>query len=459
MLFDRGLLLTTLRLCHSFRLQPKYNGFREKLGKLLPLPNWQALPPTSNENIDAVLEVLQMERKRVEVMEAGEEGYNWPQASVDNVDDALKILVCNATEEFGFVPRDVYEGVLDLPTTRSTHAAAVKKLNYTKLNILAEIFSNNPQLEIFSHRVVAIHPVQCAGRHDGWTITFKSKRIAREVVELMRLEEDKYLRKTYDLFRKIPESSTLAGWVFEAIVHRMLSDGRELEGPTLRPIRMDRDESDPPTFSIEPSSSPPSTPDASLSSLPPPRARTKAVTLVNFTHKLSDVALDNVTLDNNRYYVPTATNNSLFDSFTIDRDLDRDTTVISVFHITTSSTYGGSTEGYPLIRKTVTRVRDLLESEGLGAAVEVAYFLVCPDDGSKRQWQMPIGWNDGVKFYDHRGGAFCIRVPAPVQRSAPGKEAKAWAKKRTTKKGKVRYCHFKSTTVKVSHTNATATHD
>jgi len=215
---------------------------------------------------------------------------------------------------------------------------------------------------------------------------------------------------------------------------------------------MDRDESDPPTFSIEPSFSPPSTPDASLSSLLPPRARTKTVTLVNFTHKLSDVALDNVTLDNNRYYIPTMTNNALLDSFTIDHDLDRDAVVISVFQITTSA-HGGLTKGYPLIRKIVARVRGLLESEGLGAAVEVAYFLVCPDDGSKRQWQMPIGWNDDVKFYDHRGDAFCIRVPAP------GKEAEAWAKKWMTMTGKVRCCYIKSTTVKVSHTSVTATHD
>ena len=35
-----------------------------------------------------------------------------------DVDDALKILVHNAIKEFGFAPRDVYRGVLDLPSAR-----------------------------------------------------------------------------------------------------------------------------------------------------------------------------------------------------------------------------------------------------------------------------------------------------------------------------------------------------
>ena len=43
------------------------------------------------------------------------DGTGQPQALMVNVDDALKILVHNATEEFGFAPRDVYDGVFNLP--------------------------------------------------------------------------------------------------------------------------------------------------------------------------------------------------------------------------------------------------------------------------------------------------------------------------------------------------------
>lgn len=45
-----------------------------------------------------------------------------PPALVRTVDNALKILVHNATEEFGFAPRDVYDGVFQLYETRDKHS-------------------------------------------------------------------------------------------------------------------------------------------------------------------------------------------------------------------------------------------------------------------------------------------------------------------------------------------------
>ena len=290
-----------------------------------------------------------------------------------------------------------------------------------------------------------MQPVRSLSKDDNWKIDFKSARITREVVESMRLVEDKHLRETYNVLHKTPESSSLAGSIFVAIVHRTFSNGQRSDRLTLQATRMVCDNCDPPAFSTD-LSSPPSVPDTS-SSLPPLRARTKAVTLVNLAHNLS-----NLTLGNDRYYVQTTTNNPLFDSFAIDRDLDRRTTVISVFQITTSSTHGGSARGYLRIRRIVARVRNLLESEGLNATVKVAYILVCPDDGSRHQWQMPVGWHDDLTHNDHRGDAFCVCVPVSVHRnilrqSTPEKEAEAEVNKRTTKKGKVRYCYFKSTTV------------
>jgi len=212
------------------------------------------------------------------------------------VDKALEILVRNATKEFGFAPRDVYNGVLLLPKTRWWHAKAMDKLKYPMYPVPSPVDDDDD---------------------DSWEINFKSARIAKELVELMWLGEDKHFWETYDLFRKAPESSNLAGWVFEAIVHRMLSDGRQSEGPTLRPIPMASNNYEPPTFSAGPFSLSSSTPDAPPSSLALLCARTKVVTRIDFTHELS-----NVTLDNDRYYVPTTANNTLFDSFTIDHDLD-----------------------------------------------------------------------------------------------------------------------------------------
>jgi hypothetical protein len=157
--------------------------------------------------------------------------------------------------------------------------------------------------------------------------------------------------------------------------------------------------SDAPTFYAESSS----TPDPSLSSLTLQRAGTRAVTQVNLTHVLSGV-----TLDNNNCYMPTATNNPLFDSFTI--ELDGTTAILSVFQITISSRHGGSAEGYPLIRKVMKHVNELWE-----ATVKVKYFLVCPgplpEGDLQDQWRIPVGWNKNTTKVNHCGDAFCIRIP------------------------------------------------
>jgi len=419
MLFDGGSSLTFLHIYCSLRLLPMYDHFRNVLELYLPRLDELMLPIANNKAIDAALEVLQMERKReAETEETGGEGRNGvgdgitasatdqdeimgeagqlPAPEEITVDNVLKILVHNATEEFGFAPRDVYEGVLDLPSTMASHAAAVRRLNYSKLIALVETFSDKRELDDFSHRVVAVHPVSFLATQDHWLIKFKSDRIASKVVESMRLGEDKHLRETYGLLDNIPESSSLAGWVFEAIVHRMFSEGWRLaDGSMPRPTCMDSDGRNPPTFSA-------------TGTLPSPHAPlrhyARTVVRINF-NQLSDV-----TLDNNKYYIPAATDSPLFDSFTIDRSWR--TVVISIFQITTSPDHAGSAEGYELIRKIILHVRKLLNEKPQKTTVKVVYFLVCPEGGSgKSKWHMPAGWDQTTIRHDHRGEAFCLYVP------------------------------------------------
>jgi hypothetical protein len=154
MSFDRGSSLTVLHLCCSLFLRPEYDGFIASLGGQLDQPTVTA---TGSNKIDAALKVLQRERERererenaVEMLaEAEEEEYcdevsddikasvtdqdknmaeaGQPQAPVGDgkIDkalyDALKTLVHNATQQFGFIPRKVYSGVFDLPRTTAQH--------------------------------------------------------------------------------------------------------------------------------------------------------------------------------------------------------------------------------------------------------------------------------------------------------------------------------------------------
>ena len=436
-MFDRGSSLTDFRLCCSLPLQVMYPHFRTKLGESLKLLNESTLQSGSHE-IDAALQVLQKERERVEVMKEEQEGKDQKEEGqeqgdeeqeddcdemgdsigpsvtdqgelmVDDpdklralVDNALKILLHNAIEEFGFAPRSVYNGVFSLPNTKGDHVVAVESLRCPDLKDLVGRFSTECELDGFSQRVVAVHPhpPTDSDRYDLWELKFKSIRIAKEVAVLMRLEEDQQLRETYTLLYTTPCDSTLAGCVFEAIAHRMLP--RCLSDRTMpRPILMVSEKKIPPLFSM----CSPSARHASLSSLASPHGHTMDVTRVDFTRGLS-----NVTLDDDRYYIPTASNNPLFDSFTIRRDRDKNTVVISIFQITISPKHGGSAEGYLLIRKIIAHVRDLLE--GREDPVKIEYILVCPEDRSQHQWQMPVGWNAKTSINDHRGKAYCLRVP------------------------------------------------
>ena len=180
----------------------------------------------------------------------------------------------------------------------------------------------------------------------------------------------------------------------------MLSGGWQLGSPVPRPIHMATNLRDPPAFFTGSPSSPPSIPDTLLPSLVPPRT----VVRVTFIHKLNDV-----TLDENKYYIPTTSDNPLFDSFTITHG--KGTVVISVFQITISPKQEGSSKGYLFVRKIMTRVREILKKDGLKATIQVACILVRPNGQYK--WQMPNDWSKSVKIQGHRGDAFCIFIPVP----------------------------------------------
>ena len=163
--FNRGSLLTFLRL-RSFSLLPKYNEFRSSLEGSLPLLRGSTPPKTADEHLNATLEVLHQARGREKVEAAatmvgcdamdddvGVSDIDQDE-NVDGVEEAFRILVRTATEEFGFAPRDVYDGVLDLPDTRKQHAATVRSFDYSGLKTLVKAFVNRQGFNGSSHRVL-----------------------------------------------------------------------------------------------------------------------------------------------------------------------------------------------------------------------------------------------------------------------------------------------------------------
>jgi hypothetical protein len=323
------------------------------------------------------------------------------------LDKAFETLVQNAAEEFGFAPRDVYNAVFNLPAVRLNHADAMGKLNYSELKNLVINFRNTRRLD---YQVITIQPVpsESPSSPDEWTIDLKSTQIARKVVESLRLEEMNQLREMYVLFDRFPDARGVVGRVFEAIIHRKFSGGwQESDGPMPHYSRMASNNEDPPTFSTDPS------PDGDPSPAPAPLlANAKKMIEVNLN--LTGPPLD-VTLDENRYYIPAADNDALFNSFMVHYDSINTTFVISIIQITILASLGGAIKGYLAIRRITRRVKELVKKDHPGAPinVKVVFVLVCPKGGRKHEWNMAVGWGQKTENGDHRGAAFCLRIPTP----------------------------------------------
>ena len=376
--------MIVLRLCCSLRLHPDYDDFRTKLRQSL-----LNRTTTNDEMINAALEVLRTVSKA-----------DHSQVLVVNVDDALKILVDNAIEEFGFPPRDAYHGVFNLTDARADHDAVVGRLTYSQLVDIVRLFSETCKLGDISDRVVAIHPYEYSTHRTKWKMDFKSTRIRAKVTELMWVEEIDHLREMYSSLSGFSEGSSLVGWIFETMAHRMLSNGWRGS----KPLPMKSNGRNPPAFTIAKSLHVPGT---SQSAHKEPPGGPSVITSVIFTKD----GVTNVSLEKGKYYKPAKANNPLFDSFKIDYNPKKRTVVISIFQATISPSHGGSKDGYVLIRKIMSSVRQLLKNANSNATLQVTYFLVCPDDGSGHQWQMPTSWGEKVTRNDHRGDVFCIRIP------------------------------------------------
>ena len=122
-----------------------------------------------------------------------------------------------------------------------------------------------------------------------------------------------------------------------------------------------------------------------------------------------DCSLDNFQADGDTYYILKATNNPLFDSFTITINPSQSTALISVFLMAISRTPRGSTKSYGLIREIMDRVSTLNPN----FKITVAYWLVCPAPAPSEElsWTMPDGWDTNTVVSDYRSDVFCLHIP------------------------------------------------
>lgn len=111
-----------------------------------------------------------------------------------------RALVLNSIKEFGFAPRDVYEGIFNRKETWNSHHIAVKALTYFQLIELVKDFHVHQRLEGHSHRVVAVRPIRLSSREDVWEVRFKSRKIAKNVLRHNKEEQYNQFKGVHSLF-------------------------------------------------------------------------------------------------------------------------------------------------------------------------------------------------------------------------------------------------------------------
>ena len=145
------------------------------------------------------------------------------------------------------------------------------------------------------------------------------------------------LREMYAQPSKLPATHDVAGRIFEAMIHREFSGSwQDSGGPTLDYFRMTSNNENPPTFcTVSLSGGDPQSP------VPAPlSANAKRIIKVNLN--LAGPP-SGVTLDEDRYCIPTGDDNPLFGSFIVHHDSATRTLVISIIQVVISAKQEGST--------------------------------------------------------------------------------------------------------------------
>jgi len=208
--------------------------------------------------------------------------------------------------------------------------------------------------------------------------------------------QDMEARKYFTLFGRHSKPGILAGWIFEAIVLRILNNTSPTSEPLpqLFPMHVAANIRRFTTGSEEQSS-------VTIPILP------RKVVYTDFkTGSLTDSDLSSTLI------IPQASNCSLFDAAIIEFGQELKVT-IWVFQVTIASEHGGSPEEYGRIREIARLVQDKIGNEKSVKAekddmqegrspkkqrvsqVEIRYILVCPAAlGTTHTWQMPEGWDE-----------------------------------------------------------------
>ncbi|KAJ3510035.1 hypothetical protein NLJ89_g4900 [Agrocybe chaxingu] len=378
-----------VELMKGLELQQRLYQFQRNLGPSLPI-SAKNIPVEGSARI----------AHRI-LLRRADEGH-----PVTQLKDALNVLVDDAIEQYGLAVRDVYSAIFYPKEIADDHRTALDKASYEDLKLIVQQFGDETMAQAM-HQIVCIYPSPKTPR-DGprshWLVDFKSIAIAKKVIARLRRCEGHHLDNIYHTFRVSAQCSVLAGWFFETIAIRKLVAG-EIQNMVLAEMWcLSNGQDNAPTFEIELSPS-------SKSSLRLPSVESDSEPLEYFDRQQLPEGLRL-----HCFYIPDASNNPLFDALFIESHMHNAAVhfVLWIFQITIAIIHKGSREGYSSVRRVMQTLLASAKDDNKVATFEVQYVLICPQETKKTSWQLPVGWNDNAKTFDHRGKVYCLQVPIPT---------------------------------------------
>ncbi|KAF4607355.1 hypothetical protein EYR38_001423 [Pleurotus pulmonarius] len=262
----------------------------------------------------------------------------------EKVAPGLESSVSNASEKWGWAPRDIYTAITNEQNLEIALTTALLGLDTLRqlLKLLTEAITGSADnSESESHDIISLY--QCPT--GGPLMDFKSPYIRYRVQERIGIVHPEEARTFIHLLRYHRESAPLYGWAFENLVFSILCgpmNQGDLSPPCLASVSPDGTKW---SLQIDPSD-----PGQAPTSRPPhPVGRTR-VTFDN---------LGNVTLDDTKLFVPPQPNFPFLDAFFLQFDRQESHVVVVVLQVTTSLKHHGSAKGYAFLERLRTHLEHL----------------------------------------------------------------------------------------------------
>lgn len=220
-----------------------------------------------------------------------------------DIDDAIRALVKDTTDEYGSSARDVIQAIYTPSLLRKSHEQ-VKGVTYDSLytSINEGMYMMRSES---SDSVIAVSrvfdPDQAPSFGDMFSVSFKSIRIGQKLMEIMVCYGEHRVRDMFDLYRTNPRSSSLADWAFETYSHFMMSRNDPSLLPRIKMSLKTPTKRNAPTFITTES------PHAPLAQPNPYSTRT--FTIIDIPEFIQDTGL--LQLSTSTYYVPEASRQTI----------------------------------------------------------------------------------------------------------------------------------------------------